>query len=93
MTRAAFEPINSSTNYSFAVRRFHQKEFTSPYHFHPEYELTLILEGEGNRYVGNDMSVYSAGDLVLLGENLPHCWKSSTLANNTLNASSIVVQF
>lgn len=93
MTKAAFEPINPDTNYSFAVRKFHQKEFTSPYHFHPEYELTLILEGEGNRYVGSDMSVYTPGDLVLLGKNLPHCWKTGSLVNNESNASSIVIQF
>lgn len=93
MTRAAFEPINPNTNYSFAVRKFEQKEFTSPYHFHPEYELTLIVKGEGNRYVGNSMAVYSTGDLVLLGENLPHCWKTSAGKSEALNASSVVVQF
>ena len=93
MTRAAFEPVNPNTNYSFAVRKFEQKEFTSPYHFHPEFELTLIVKGEGNRYVGNGMAVYGAGDLVLLGGNLPHCWKTGPGGPEALNASSVVVQF
>ncbi len=93
MTKAAFETLNPYHNNSFLVRKFDQAEFTSPYHFHPEYELTLIIKGKGNRYVGNNMAVYSAGDLVLLGANLPHCWKTENAIREEINSSSIVIQF
>lgn len=76
---------------SFFVRRFKQKNFPSPYHYHPEYELTLIVEGSGKRYVGTSMQDYSAGDLVLLGSNLPHCWKTGD--SPTGNSVSVVVHF
>jgi quercetin dioxygenase-like cupin family protein len=73
-----------------AVRKFEGSVFrTLP--FHPEYELTLIVEGQGKRYVGAHMTDYSPGDLVLLGNNLPHCWKTERAA--TGNSISIVVQF
>jgi AraC-like DNA-binding protein len=67
--------------------------FTAPYHFHPEYELTLILKGKGMRFVNHNMEDYVIGDLVLLGSNLPHCWKTDDIIEGEVNAHSIVIQF
>jgi AraC-like DNA-binding protein len=75
MLKAFYEALQHSGNNSFLSRVFHEEGFKSPYHFHPEYELTLIIEGEGKRYVGSNMADFTAGDLVLLGTGLPHCWK------------------
>lgn len=91
MAKASFEALNPYTNHSFLLRQF--SEFTAPYHYHPEYELTLIVKGKGNRYVGNHMGTYSDGDLVLLGSNLPHCWKNEPLMIEDEQVSSVVVQF
>ena len=91
MTKASFEALNPYTSYSFLLRQF--SEFTAPYHFHPEYELTLIVKGKGNRYVGNHMATYNDGDLVLLGSNLPHCWKNEPLTAEDDNVSAVVIQF
>ncbi|MEO6233330.1 MAG: AraC family transcriptional regulator [Ferruginibacter sp.] len=89
--KPAFENINAG-NASFLVRKFEEKNFAAPYHFHPEYELTLILEGTGKRYVGTNMNDYYPNDLVLLGANLPHCWKTEISANDGMSGS-IVIQF
>jgi len=91
MAKASFEALNPYTSNSFLLRQFN--EFTAPYHYHPEYELTLILRGKGNRYVGNHMGVYDDGDLVLVGSNLPHCWKNQPLQETEENVSSVVIQF
>ncbi|MDQ2719481.1 MAG: AraC family transcriptional regulator [Bacteroidota bacterium] len=65
--------------------------FSAPYHFHPECELTLILTGSGKRYVGDTMENYFPGDLVLLGSNVAHCWKTSETSKE--ESSSIVLHF
>lgn len=89
--KPTFEAVKSSANSSFLVRKFTEKHFSAPYHYHPEYELTLIVKGSGKRYVGTHMQDYFAGDLVLLGANLPHCWK--TVDDATEHSVSIVVHF
>jgi AraC-like DNA-binding protein len=93
ISKPAYEAIPKSALISFSLRTFEEFSFTSPYHVHPEYELTLILKGRGKRFVGNNMSDYCEGDLVLLGANLPHCWKTAAEREDEVNASSIVVQF
>jgi AraC-like DNA-binding protein len=47
------------------------------WHYHPEFELTLTLNSRGQRYIGDSISGYDDGDLVLIGPNLPHTWCSA----------------
>ncbi|MFB9886688.1 helix-turn-helix domain-containing protein [Balneatrix alpica] len=62
----------------FSWRYFHRRlpELPFHWHFHPEYELTLTLGCQGQRYVGQSVEAFSSGDLCLLGPNLPHSWHS-----------------
>ncbi|MEC5145723.1 AraC family transcriptional regulator [Chitinophaga sp. 212800010-3] len=90
--KATFESITAPVDQSFFVRKFEEKQFPAPYHFHPEYELTLILNGTGKRYVGNHAGDYTSGDMVLLGPNLPHCWKTDISAAEEMSRA-IVVHF
>ncbi|HEY4288143.1 MAG TPA: AraC family transcriptional regulator [Puia sp.] len=89
--KPAFEAVKTSANHSFVIRKFTEVRFSAPYHYHPEYELTLIVKGTGKRFVGSHMQDYTAGDLVLLGDNMPHCWK--TTEEVTGESVSIVVHF
>lgn len=44
------------------------------WHYHREFQLTLFKQGKGTRFVGNQIAPFGHGDLVLVGENLPHYW-------------------
>ena len=62
--------LGSSLRYSrFTERNPDGKAF---WHYHPEVELVYIKEGFGNRYVGNHISKFEDGDLILMGPNIPH---------------------
>jgi AraC-like DNA-binding protein len=50
--------------------------FNPLYHFHPELELALVFKDRGRRFVGDDIAPFSEGDLVLIGPNLPHLYRS-----------------
>ncbi|MEM9337310.1 MAG: AraC family transcriptional regulator [Bacteroidota bacterium] len=65
-----------STETSFHVKQIDLPEFDVAWHYHPHFELTYILQSTGIRYVGDSMHPFDRGDLVLMGSNLPHCWKT-----------------
>lgn len=93
MIKAHLESVTPNDRASFLVNTFALEKFTAPYHFHPEYELTWIVEGTGTRFVGNHMQAYGPGDLVFVGANLPHCWKSDNVTKGELRSHSVLVQF
>ena len=94
--RAQFEDVRWTENESFLVRGYDLPRFAVPWHFHPEIELALILEGSGDRCVGDHLEPFEAGDLVLIGPNLPHYWHSLATpeapAKGRGRARAIVVQ-
>lgn len=90
--KASFEDIQSKKkDQSFLAYSFQTKQFKFKWHYHPEYELTLITNGRGKRFVGESYQDFAAGDLVLIGANLPHTWVSE-VSHNKL-ASAVVIQF
>ena len=42
--------------------------------------------------MGSHMEDFSEGDLVLLGQNLPHCWKLEADPGGDAEASANVIQ-
>jgi len=52
-------------------------------HQHEMWELSYIITGSGTRVVGQTCASFSAGDLVLLPPNIPHCWKFDETDTNT----------
>jgi YesN/AraC family two-component response regulator len=78
-------------NRSFLCYEVNLPSFEFKWHYHPEYELTLILKGKGKRLVGDSYESFEKGDLVLIGPLLPHTWVSEKVKNQ--NCAAIVIQF
>jgi len=69
-----FEKIHVPYKHSFISRKLPLKT-NDNVHSHKNFELNFIASGSGRRIVGDHISRFEAGDLVLLGPNLPHCWE------------------
>jgi AraC-like DNA-binding protein/mannose-6-phosphate isomerase-like protein (cupin superfamily) len=89
--KAQYEKIEPQEFHSFRAYAYEKAEFDTPWHYHPEFELTYILSGRGIRYVGNGFEYFEENDLVLLGPNLPHCWRNVGI--QTGNSAAIVVHW
>jgi len=53
-----------------------------PYHYpylhrHKEAQITWVQQGEGTLVAGSNMHDFKAGDIFLIGANLPHLFKSN----------------
>ncbi|AXT51299.1 AraC family transcriptional regulator [Aquimarina sp. BL5] len=89
--KAQLKQVTTSPNNSFKVKRFEEKEFKAEWHFHPQYELTYIIQSTGIRYVGDSMQSFERGDLVLVGKNVPHSWKTIDAKNEQVKC--VVIQW
>lgn len=80
---------------SFAVRQQVNPLFYNQWHYHAELELTYVQQGAGIRFVGDSIQNFQAGDLILLGSNLPHFWRSENPASAIPDpgCQAMVVQF
>ena len=67
--------ITPLTDDDFFIVLDHQNaKFDFPVHYHPEFELNLVLYSKGKRIIGDSIKEYSTADLVLIGPNTPHAW-------------------
>jgi AraC-like DNA-binding protein len=90
--RAIFERLTADASRFFLLKRRHDPRFEFNWHYHREYELTLIVKSHGRRFVGDHIDGYGDGDLVLLGPNLPHTWCSAPAPPGARH-DAVVVQF
>ena len=60
---------------SFRYRQFKQSNINNCWHYHPEIELGRIHQGFGTQFMGDSIRRFHAGDIILVGSNLPHFWR------------------
>ena len=87
------EMIEAEGGSSFRTIRRVAKRFDFHWHAHEQFELTLILQSEGKRFVGDHIGDYRPGDFVLIGPSLPHCWLSKQPSVQTDRHVAVVAQF
>ncbi|NHE58878.1 AraC family transcriptional regulator [Cyclobacterium plantarum] len=81
---------------SFIVFKEKGQYFPCPWHYHPEYELVLVLKSQGRRMVGDHIGYFQEGDLVCMGPYLPHVWVNEPNFVNGqagYEAEAIVIHF
>ena len=78
----------SEDDFFTVLRHFHAK-FDFPIHYHPEFELNMVLESKGKRIIGDSILEYDELDLVLIGPNTPHAWTGE----DGKNAQVVTIQF
>ena len=72
-----FQKIEANINHSFYVEWMKFDRFTNPLQFHPDIELLFVIKGSGTRFIGNSVDSFGSGELVMIGENVPHVWYSN----------------
>ena len=50
--------------------------FYDKYHQHSEIQISHIVSGEGTMIVGDSISPYKSGDIIVIGSGLPHVLRS-----------------
>lgn len=70
--------------------------FTVPWHFHPEIEILYVVKSSGTSYIGDCIESFNAGDITIIGDNVPHWWKSDvkyTDGTITDGIKALIIQF
>jgi AraC-like DNA-binding protein len=94
--KPVLEHLPLDADESFVVKDFDYDYYPTPWHFHPEYELVLVTESTGKRFIGDNVNDFGPGNLVLIGPNLPHLYRNDPpyySVESGLRAKSIVVHF
>lgn len=94
--KAQFIELSPPTEKTIHVKQVDQNFLSNPLHFHELCELVYIQESYGKRIVGNHVATFSAGDLVLMGPNIPHIWRNDDVFlddDHPERAKAIVLYF
>ncbi len=87
-----YEKILVPYKKTFITRKLAMDPKLNRIHSHKNFELNLIISGSGRRIIGNHISSYTKGDLVLLGPDIYHCWEVQETEPNG-EAECIVTHF
>lgn len=75
--KTLIEKLDRSKTESFNVIRYtignNGKSEELLLRMHDDYEIVIILDGSGKRFVGNKIANFSKGDIFLTGPFVPHC--------------------
>ena len=63
--------------------------FYDKLHQHKEIQISLIVEGEGTLVVGDSVNDYAKNDVLIIGSNIPHVFRSDTTSSNNFKMISL----
>ncbi|MCK4746574.1 MAG: AraC family transcriptional regulator [Bacteroidales bacterium] len=96
MKHPSYKKIGPQDNQVIEILEVKEPHFYPYWHFHPESEIMLLKKSTGTRYIGDAIDNFRAGDVVLLGPNIPHLWRSSKecfVEGSPVSAKATVIYF
>ena len=94
--KAALHKSGIPPSQIFVIRNLQEKHFDPVWHAHSEYQLFVVLEGTGTRFIGDSIKAFRPGELIFTGPHLPHLWRSDEAyfeKKSNLSTSGIVIYF
>ena len=73
--KPALRQITATPQCSFLVRKDIGDGMLNNWHYHPEIELLFMKKSSGTWLIGDHIGHFQNGDIVLIGANLPHCFR------------------
>lgn len=67
----------------------YEETFYDKLHQHEEIQISIIVEGEGTLIVGDTINHYNKGDVLVIGSDLPHVFKSDVSASSVSHMLSL----
>lgn len=67
--------ISMDALHSFGARIDSSPDVNNRWHCHAALELIYFKNGSGTQFIGDSIKSFKSGDVVLLGQNLPHYWR------------------
>ena len=81
---------------SFLVRKDVGEQMLNNWHYHPEIELLYIRKSTGTWIIGDHIGPFKSGDLILIGSNLPHCFRheyDQVMRKNKAAGETVCIKF
>ncbi len=91
-----FQKLASLPTESVIFFNEERPHFTVPWHFHPEIEILFVVKSSGTSYVGDGIHRFTEGEISIIGENVPHWWKSDPKymdGKDTTGIKVLIIQF
>jgi len=88
-----YEPIVPPPSESFVWRCDDYPLPWTVWNNHPECEIHFIRSASGTCYVGDYIGPFHAGDLYLVGRDLPHNWVTPLPPGHVIEQRDVVIQF
>jgi AraC-like DNA-binding protein len=91
-----YQKLTTLPTQSVIFNNEEKPHFTVPWHFHPEIEILYVVKSSGICYVGDGIHRFTEGEISIIGENVPHWWKSDSKfldPDNKLSIKALIIQF
>lgn len=91
--RPSFELVQTGETTSVKVKTYTRGSLNVPLHYHPEHEMVLVVSGRGKVIVSDVAASFVAGDLLLIGGNVPHLYVDDDAKLKRHKIKVVVIQF